>query len=84
MGRRRPDSDEPRGGGVSPTNALPVIGDRDRLDADHIGHVEPLGDAVRRRFDGRFPVDPFGLDPQLVDLVAPAVRVGDPRRRRGR
>jgi 1-acyl-sn-glycerol-3-phosphate acyltransferase len=26
---------------------------------------------VRRRIDGRYPIDPFGGDPQLQDLVAP-------------
>ena len=34
---------------------------------------------LKRRFDGRFPIDPFGFDPQIVDLVAPifsaAIRV---------
>jgi 1-acyl-sn-glycerol-3-phosphate acyltransferase len=48
-----------------------MIGDRDRLDVDHIGHVVPIGDALRRRIDGNFPVDPFGFDPHLVDLVSP-------------
>ena len=28
-------------------------------------------DVVRRRFNGRYVVDPFGADPQLQDLVAP-------------
>jgi len=53
------------------TNTVPVIGDRDRLDVDHIGPGVPFGDAVRRRIDGNFPVDPFGFDPHLVDLVSP-------------
>ena len=52
-------------------NPMPMIGDRDRLDVDHIGHVVPFGDAIRRRIDGNFPVDPFGFDPHLVDLVSP-------------
>jgi hypothetical protein len=51
--------------------SLPTIGDRDRLDVDHIGRVVPFGDAVRRRIDGNFPVDPFGFDPHLVDFVSP-------------
>ena len=56
---------------MSNTSPLSTIGDRDRLDVDHIGHVVPFGDAVRRRIDGNFPVDPFGFDPHLVDLVSP-------------
>jgi 1-acyl-sn-glycerol-3-phosphate acyltransferase len=43
------------------------------FDADRLGRAEPLPTALRRRFDGRYPVDPFGLDPQLCDLVAPAI-----------
>ena len=50
-----------------------------RLDVDHIARPEAPWDAVRRRVSGRYPVDPFGLDPQLADLVTPlfsaAVRV---------
>jgi 1-acyl-sn-glycerol-3-phosphate acyltransferase len=53
------------------THTLPTIGDPDRLDVDHVGRVMPLGDAVRRRIDGNFPVDPFGFDPHLVDFVSP-------------
>jgi hypothetical protein len=30
-------------------------------------------DAIRRRFTGRYQIDPFGLDPQLSDLLRPAV-----------
>jgi len=52
-------------------NGVSMIGDRDRLDVDHIGLVVPFGDALRRRIDGNFPVDPFGFDPHLVDLVSP-------------
>ena len=37
------------------------------------------GPRSRRRFAGRYPVDPFGLDPQLADLVAPGVRGRGPR-----
>jgi len=51
----------------------------DVLDADRIARPEPLLSAVRRRLSGRYPVDPFGLDPQLADLCTPlfaaAVRV---------
>ena len=43
----------------------------DRLDADRISPPESIVRAVRRRFMGRYPVDPFGLDPQLADLAVP-------------
>ncbi len=49
------------------------------LDADRIVEPEPLLTALRRRVSGRYPIDPFGLDPQLADLCVPvferAVRV---------
>ncbi len=44
------------------------------LDDDRAGAPDPIGKALRRRFTGRYPVDPFGLDPQLCDLVAPPFR----------
>jgi 1-acyl-sn-glycerol-3-phosphate acyltransferase len=51
----------------------------DVLDVDRIARPEPLLTALRRRASGRYPVDPFGLDPQLADLCVPvfdaAVRV---------
>jgi 1-acyl-sn-glycerol-3-phosphate acyltransferase len=43
------------------------------FDADRIAPPEALLTALRRRVDGRYAVDPFGLDPQLSDLAAPAV-----------
>jgi 1-acyl-sn-glycerol-3-phosphate acyltransferase len=43
------------------------------LDPDRVSAPEPLPQAVRRRVGGRYPVDPFGLDPQLCDLSAPVV-----------
>ena len=50
-----------------------------RLDADRVGAAPDVASLVRRRFGGRFFLDPFGLDPQLCDVVAPwigaAVRV---------
>ena len=56
-----------------------AVADRERLDVDQIGRVASLGTMLRRRFDGRYPIDPFGFDPQIVDLVTPvfeaAVRV---------
>jgi hypothetical protein len=49
------------------------------LDADRVARPEPLWTSLRRRVSGRYPVDPFGLDPQLADLCVPffeaAVRV---------
>jgi 1-acyl-sn-glycerol-3-phosphate acyltransferase len=44
----------------------------ERLDADRISPPEGLWTALQRRLAGRYPVDPFGLDPQLSDLFAPA------------
>ena len=56
-----------------------AVADRERLDVDHIGNVAPVTTMLRRRFDGRYPIDPFGFDPQIVDLVTPlfatAIRV---------
>ncbi|HEX5615001.1 MAG TPA: hypothetical protein VFZ83_07560, partial [Acidimicrobiia bacterium] len=42
------------------------------LDADRCGPPDALAAALRRRFGGRYPTDPFGLDPHLCDLLAPA------------
>ena len=50
------------------------IADRDRLDVDQIGASVPIATLLRRRFDGRYPIDPFGFDPQIVDLVSPLFR----------
>ena len=51
----------------------------DSLDADRVGPPESPRRALERRFTGRYPVDAFGLDPQLSDLLFPlftfAVRV---------
>ena len=46
----------------------------DRFDADRVSRPEAPWAALRRRFAGRYAVDPFGLDPQLADLVAPVGR----------
>jgi hypothetical protein len=43
------------------------------LDSDRIGPSDNIGKALHRRVTGRYPVDPFGLDPQVCDLVAPVV-----------
>ncbi len=47
---------------------LPVYG----IDTDRTQTTD-LITVARRRFEGRYPVDPFGADPQLQDLLAPFV-----------
>jgi hypothetical protein len=41
------------------------------LNADRVSPPEPIGRALLRRLDGRYPMDAFGLDPQLSDLAVP-------------
>ncbi len=69
----------PLGGGavtspnIAPSNVtpLPVYGvDTDRTQTTDLVTV------LRRRFEGRYPVDEFGADPQLQDLIAPFVTTG--------
>jgi 1-acyl-sn-glycerol-3-phosphate acyltransferase len=48
------------------------------LDADRVARREPFVHAIKRRLAGRYPVDPFGLDPQLADFVLPAVAFAVP------
>lgn len=43
------------------------------LDADRVTPRAPVVDVIRRRFGGRYLVDPFGFDPQLSDVFAPVV-----------
>jgi hypothetical protein len=43
------------------------------LDVDRVSDPEPPAAFVRRRLGGRYPIDPFGGDPQLMDLLAPLV-----------
>jgi 1-acyl-sn-glycerol-3-phosphate acyltransferase len=45
------------------------------LDDDRVGPGESVLAALRRRLDGRYPRDPFGLDPHLQDLVSPLFRL---------
>jgi hypothetical protein len=52
----------------SSVTPLPVYG----VDPDRTQNTD-LVTVVRRRFEGRYPVDPFGADPQLQDLLAPFV-----------
>ena len=54
------------------SSSLSSVGDRDQLEVDHIGSRVSLATSVRRRLGGRFPIDPFGFDPQIVDFVTPA------------
>jgi hypothetical protein len=49
----------------------PAILRDDQLEIDQIDEAVPFGTALRRRIDGRYPIDPFGYDPQLVDFVNP-------------
>jgi 1-acyl-sn-glycerol-3-phosphate acyltransferase len=55
------------------------LADRERLEVDQIGKVVPVTSMLRRRFEGRYPIDAFGFDPQIVDVVSPlftaAIRV---------
>lgn len=44
------------------------------VDPDRSQAAERLVAAARRRFEGRYPVDPFGADPHLQDVLAPLVR----------
>ena len=48
-----------------------AVADRERLEVDQIGRIAPVTTMLRRRWDGRYPIDPFGFDPQVVDLVTP-------------
>lgn len=43
------------------------------LDLDRIGEGEPLRSRLRRRLRGRYPVDAFGADPMVADIVDPVV-----------
>ena len=43
------------------------------IDPDRVSDPEPLPAALRRRAGGRYPTDPFGLDPHLCDLAFPLV-----------
>jgi len=44
------------------------------LDPFETSEPESPWRALRRRLAGRYPVDPYGMDPQLMDLAAPLVR----------
>jgi 1-acyl-sn-glycerol-3-phosphate acyltransferase len=59
--------------------SAPELARIESLDADSVGRPESPWRALQRRFTGRYPIDAFGLDPQLADMVIPlftfAVRV---------
>jgi hypothetical protein len=46
------------------------------IDVDRGSASESLLGSLRRRLTGRYPIDPFGADPQLMDLVGVATRLG--------
>lgn len=43
------------------------------LDVDRVHPVEGLVTGLRRRMEGRYPIDVFGGDPQLQDAIAPVL-----------
>lgn len=50
-----------------PVRALPPFG----IDVDRTGSLGSPATALARRLGGRYPIDPFGGDPQLQDALAP-------------
>jgi 1-acyl-sn-glycerol-3-phosphate acyltransferase len=56
---------------MNAVSSMHPTSDHDQLDVDRVGPGESFGTTVRRRIGGRFPIDPFGFDPQIVDLVTP-------------
>lgn len=46
------------------------------IDVDRAGSARPVLAGLRRRWDGRYPIDVFGADPQLMDAVAPLLALG--------
>ncbi len=52
----------------------------EQLDADRVAPPESFGATLTRRLAGRYPVDPFGLDPQIANLVSPVMRAVVPVR----
>ena len=54
-----------------------------RLDPETVASPEAPVRAVQRRLSGRYPVDPFGLDPQLADLAFPFMAAAVPIRVEG-
>jgi len=58
-----------------PARDIRSVGDYG-IDADRAQPPESLLTGARRRLTGRYPIDPFGADPQLMDLLAPLVNAG--------
>jgi hypothetical protein len=50
-----------------------LLDDAFGLDSDKVHGAPGLPTLVRRRVAGHFALDPFGLDPQLSDALAPAL-----------
>ena len=46
------------------------------IDEDRAQTPEAPWTALRRRFGGRYPIDPHGFDPQLQDMLAPFLGLG--------
>jgi 1-acyl-sn-glycerol-3-phosphate acyltransferase len=61
---------------VNSANAIEPLG---QLDTERVSRPDSLLDALRRRYGGHYPIDPFGLDAQIADAVQPlfkaAIRV---------
>jgi hypothetical protein len=56
------------------TSNFSELGNDYGLDVEHVSGPESPFRSIRRRLGGRYPIDAFGLDPQLADLSAPIVR----------
>jgi hypothetical protein len=54
---------------------MTIITKLEQHDIERMVQPETPWDAVRRRFSGRYQIDPFGLDPQLSDLLRPIAAV---------
>jgi 1-acyl-sn-glycerol-3-phosphate acyltransferase len=50
----------------------------DHLDPDRVAPPEGVVAALKRRVAGRYPIDAFGLDPQLANLVTPVFNLAVP------
>jgi len=55
---------------------MTVIGKLEQHDIERTVKPDSPWTAIRRRLSGRYQIDPFGLDPQLSDLLRPIAAVG--------
>ncbi len=55
---------------------MSTVSQFDAHDTEFVRAPESPLDAIKRRIGGRYPVDAFGLDPQIADIVAPIVALG--------